>query len=54
MTHLNRPKNINNCRKTGLNEEGASLLSLQTRQQSDQPTLSFAGQAEQGILALLR
>ncbi|MCH7693950.1 MAG: flagellin [Proteobacteria bacterium] len=37
-----------------LNEEGANLLALQTRQQLGIQALSFAGQAEQGILALFR
>ena len=37
-----------------LNEEGANLLALQTRQQLGISALSFAGQAEQGILALFR
>jgi len=35
-----------------LNEEGANLLALQTRQQLGISALSFAGQSEQGILAL--
>ncbi len=37
-----------------LNEEGANLLALQTRQQLGIQSLSFAGQAEQGILGLFR
>ena len=37
-----------------LNEEGANLLALQTRQQLGIQALSFAGQSEQGILALFR
>ena len=37
-----------------LNEEGANLLALQTRQQLGIQALSFAGQAEQGILGLFR
>ena len=37
-----------------LNEEGANLLALQTRQQLGIQALAFAGQAEQGILALFR
>ncbi|MEE9318488.1 MAG: hypothetical protein V3U48_09395 [Rhodospirillales bacterium] len=37
-----------------LNEEGANLLALQTRQQMGVQVLSFAGQAERGILALFR
>lgn len=37
-----------------LNEEGANLLALQTRQQLGISALSFAGQAEQSILGLFR
>ncbi len=37
-----------------LNEEGANLLALQTRQQLGVQALSFAGQAEQSILGLFR
>jgi flagellin-like hook-associated protein FlgL len=37
-----------------LNKEGANLLALQTRQQLGISSLSFAGQAEQSILALFR
>jgi flagellin-like hook-associated protein FlgL len=37
-----------------LNEEGANLLALQTRQQIGIQALSFAGQSEQAILSLLR
>jgi len=37
-----------------INEEGANLLALQTRQQLGISSLAFAGQAEQGILALFR
>ena len=37
-----------------LTEEGANLLALQTRQQLGVQALSFAGEAEQGILALFR
>ena len=37
-----------------INEEGANLLALQTRQQLGICALAFAGQAEQGILALFR
>jgi len=37
-----------------INEEGANLLALQTRQQLAITSLSFAGQAEQGILTLFR
>ncbi|CAA7616137.1 putative Flagellin [Candidatus Terasakiella magnetica] len=37
-----------------LNEEGANLVSLQTRQQLGTQALSFAGRSEQGVLSLLR
>ena len=37
-----------------LDEEGANRLAVQTRQQLGIQTLAFAGQAEQGILALFR
>jgi flagellin-like hook-associated protein FlgL len=37
-----------------LNEEGANLLALQTRQQLGIQSLAFAGQAEQGILGLFQ
>ncbi|MBM3565305.1 MAG: flagellin-like protein [Alphaproteobacteria bacterium] len=37
-----------------LNEEGANLLALQTRQQLGIQSLAFAGQAEQTILTLFR
>ena len=37
---------------TDINEEGANLLALQTRQQLGVQSLSFAGQAEQSILSL--
>jgi len=37
-----------------LNEEGANLLALQTRQQLGIQALSFAGQAEQSIIGLFR
>lgn len=37
-----------------INTEGANLLALQTRQQLGISALSFAGQAEQSILALFR
>ena len=37
-----------------LNEEGANLLALQTRQQLGIQSLSFAGQSEQSILGLFR
>jgi len=35
-----------------INQEGANLLALQTRQQLGITSLSFAGQAEQSILGL--
>jgi len=37
-----------------LNGQRANLLALQTRQQLGISALAFAGQAEQGILALFR
>jgi flagellin len=37
-----------------LNEEGANLVSLQTRQQLGIQALAFAGQQEQGVLSLFR
>ncbi|MBF0249263.1 MAG: hypothetical protein HQL35_01400 [Alphaproteobacteria bacterium] len=37
-----------------INEEGANLLALQTRQQLGIQALSFAGQAEQSVLGLFR
>ena len=37
-----------------LNQEGANLLALQTRQQLGISALAFAGQSEQGILSLFR
>ncbi|MCR6631147.1 MAG: flagellin [Magnetospirillum sp.] len=37
-----------------LNEEGANLLALQTRQQLGIQALSFAGQSEQAVLGLFR
>lgn len=37
-----------------LNEEGANLVALQTRQQLGIQALSFAGQQEQGVLSLFR
>jgi flagellin-like hook-associated protein FlgL len=39
-------------RLADLNEEGANLLALQTRQQLGIQSLAFAGQSEQSILAL--
>ncbi len=37
-----------------INEEGANLLALQTRQQLGIQALSFAGQSDQGVLSLFR
>ncbi len=37
-----------------INEEGANLVALQTRQQLSISALSFAGQSEQSVLALFR
>ena len=37
-----------------INEEGANLVALQTRQQLGIAALSFAGQAEQSVLSLFR
>ncbi len=62
QTRLEFTANYVNTLETGagkltladLNEEGANLLALQTRQQLGIQALSFAGQAEQGILALFR
>ena len=62
QTRLEFTENYVNTLETGagkliladLNEEGANLLALQTRQQLGIQALSFAGQAEQGILALFR
>ena len=36
-----------------LNQEAASLLALQTRQQLSQQALALANQADQGVLRLL-
>ncbi len=41
-------------RLADLNEEGANLVALQTRQQLGFQALAFAGQAEQSILTLFR
>ncbi len=62
QTRLEFTENYVNTLETGaskliladLNEEGANLLALQTRQQLGIQALAFAGQAEQGILALFR
>lgn len=62
QTRLEFTENYVNTLQTGadkltladLNEEGANLLALQTRQQLGISALSFAGQAEQSILALFR
>ena len=37
-----------------ITEEGANLVALQTRQQLGISSLAFAGQSEQGVLALFR
>lgn len=62
QTRLDFTKNYVNTLTAGagklnladLNEEGANLLALQTRQQLGIQALSFAGQAEQGVLGLFR
>ena len=62
QTRLDFTENYVNTLETGagkltladLNEEGANLLALQTRQQLGISALAFAGQAEQGILGLFR
>ena len=62
QTRLEFTANYVNTLQTGadkltladLNEEGANLLALQTRQQLGIQALSFAGQAEQSILLLFR
>ncbi|MBC7906119.1 MAG: flagellin [Rhodospirillaceae bacterium] len=62
QTRLDFTKNYVNTLKEGsekltladLNEEGANLVSLQTRQQLGIQALSFAGQQEQGVLSLLQ
>lgn len=62
QTRLDFTKNYVNTLKEGsdkltladLNEEGANLVSLQTRQQLGIQALSFAGQQEQGVLSLFR
>jgi flagellin len=62
QTRLDFTKNYVNTLKEGsdkltladLNEEGANLVSLQTRQQLGIQALSFAGQQEQGVLSLLK
>ena len=41
-------------RLADITEEGANLVALQTRQQLGISALSFAGQAEQSVLSLLR
>ena len=51
------PVLLGNCRTGNLvladpNEEGASLLALNTRQQLSQTALSLANQADQGVLRL--
>ena len=62
QTRLEFTANYVNTLQTGadkltladLNEEGANLLALQTRQQLGIQALAFAGQAEQSILLLFR
>lgn len=62
QTRLDFTKNYVNTLQEGadkltladLNEEGANLVSLQTRQQLGIQALSFAGQQEQGVLSLFR
>lgn len=62
MVRIEFTKDYVNTMKTGgdklvladLNEEGANLVSLQTRQQLGIQALSFANRAEQGILSLFR
>ncbi|HYE00496.1 MAG TPA: flagellin [Alphaproteobacteria bacterium] len=62
QTRLDFTKNYTNTLQEGsgkltladLNEEGANLVALQTRQQLGIQTLSSAGQAQQSILQLLR
>ena len=62
QTRLDFTDNYVNTLQTGadkltladLNEEGANLLALQTRQQLGIQALSFASQYEQGILSLFR
>jgi len=61
-TRLDFTKNYVNTLSSGagkltladLNEEGANLLALQTRQQLGIQSLAFAGQSEQSILGLFR
>lgn len=62
MVRIEFTKDYVNTMKTGgdklvladLNEEGANLVSLQTRQQLGIQALSFANRTEQGILSLFR
>lgn len=62
QTRLDFTRNyMNNLKEGGekltladLNEEGANLVSLQTRQQLGIQALSFAGQQEQGVLSLFK
>ena len=62
QTRLDFTRNYMNTLKEGgekltladLNEEGANLVSLQTRQQLGIQALSFAGQQEQGVLSLFK
>ena len=60
QTRQDFSKNMINTLKIGAdnlvladpNEEGASLLALNTRQQLSQTALSLANQADQGVLRL--
>jgi flagellin-like hook-associated protein FlgL len=62
QTRLDFTKNYINTMKEGsgkltladLNEEGANMVALQTRQQIGVQSLSLAGQQQQAILSLLR
>ncbi|CAN7685348.1 flagellin [Bosea sp. LjRoot90] len=61
QTRQDFTKDMSNVLTTGadnlvnadLNQEAASLLALQTRQQLSQQALSLANQADQGVLRLL-
>ncbi len=62
QTRLDFTKNYTNNLKEGadkltladINEEGANLVALQTRQQLGIQALAFAGQAEQSVLSLFK
>jgi flagellin-like hook-associated protein FlgL len=51
---INLQKGADKLTLANLNEEGANLLALQTRQQLGIQALAFAGQSEQAILGLFR